>query len=221
MTQVMAGIGLLGDSTADDGLDGPQAMRIVMLQARLGRRISEILMLDAHAAPLPLPRPAVQPQRRPALRVGDPQPRPRDGRAIVMTALGAGPLDVIPVFDVKIPLMPARAAAIRQALAALGAIPAERRELDLREHQLIVGARTTDATWQQIAARLGYQDRQAAQQRYPALTRTLPYAGAFRTRGMGSPHQASLPGTPGSPIINISPAKPGHPLSRTGPGISR
>lgn len=47
MTQIMAGIGMLGDSAADGGLDDPQAMRIMMLQARLGRRINEILMLDA------------------------------------------------------------------------------------------------------------------------------------------------------------------------------
>ncbi len=47
MTQIMAGIGMLGDSAADGGLEDPQAMRIMMLQARLGRRINEILMLDA------------------------------------------------------------------------------------------------------------------------------------------------------------------------------
>ena len=47
MTKIMAGIGLLGDKTGDGGLDDPQAMRIMMLQARLGRRINEILMLDA------------------------------------------------------------------------------------------------------------------------------------------------------------------------------
>ena len=46
MTKIMAGIGLLGDKAGDGGLDDPQAMRIMMLQARLGRRISEILMLD-------------------------------------------------------------------------------------------------------------------------------------------------------------------------------
>ena len=47
MTKIMAGIGLLGDPADDGGLgDDPQAMRIMMLQARLGRRISEILMLD-------------------------------------------------------------------------------------------------------------------------------------------------------------------------------
>jgi hypothetical protein len=68
---------------------------------------------------------------------------------------GTGPLGTIPLFDVKIPLTPARAAAIRRALAALDAIPAQRRELDLREHQLISDARGAGATWQQIAARLG------------------------------------------------------------------
>ena len=70
-------------------------------------------------------------------------------------------------------MTPARAAAIRRALAALDAIPAERRELDLREHQLITAARTTGATWRQIAVRLGYKDRQAAQQRHQALARAL------------------------------------------------
>ena len=95
---------------------------------------------------------------------------------------GTGPLDTIPLFDVKIPLTPARAAAIRRALAALDAIPAQRRELDLREHQFISDARRTGATWQQIAARLGYKDRQAAQQRHQALTRTLTPPSQTRTR---------------------------------------
>ena len=91
-----------------------------------------------------------------------------------MTAApGTDPLDTIPLFDVKIPLTPARAAAIRRARAALGAIPGQRRELDRHEHQLITGARTAGATWQQIAARLGYKDRQAAQQRRQALARIL------------------------------------------------
>ena len=98
-----------------------------------------------------------------------------------MTAApGAGPLDTIPLFDVKIPLTPARAAAIRRALAALDAIPARRRELDRHEHQLITDARTAGATWQQIAARLGYKDRQAAQQRHQSLARAL--ASPSRTR---------------------------------------
>jgi integrase len=63
MTQIMAGIGLIGDSAADGGLDDPQAMRATMLQARLGRRISEILMLDAD--PLLPPGPGAQPAAGP------------------------------------------------------------------------------------------------------------------------------------------------------------
>ena len=84
--------------------------------------------------------------------------------------------------DVKIPLTPARAAAILRALAALDAIPAHRREPDLREHQLITGARTAGATWQQITAHPGYKDRQAAQQRYQALARALSAPSRTRTR---------------------------------------
>jgi hypothetical protein len=100
----------------------------------------------------------------------------------VTAASGADPLDTIPLFDVKIPLTPARAAAIRRALSALDAIPAQRRELDLREHQLITAARDTGATWQQIAARLGYKDRQAAQQRDQALMRALETPSRTRPR---------------------------------------
>ena len=96
-------------------------------------------------------------------------------------APGTDPLDTIPLFDVKIPLTPARAAAIRRALAALDAIPAQRRELYRHEHQLITGARTAGATWQQIAARLGYHDRQAAQQRHQALARALAPPSRTRT----------------------------------------
>ena len=96
-------------------------------------------------------------------------------------APGTDPLDTIPLFDVKIPLTPAKAAAIRRALAALDAIPAQRRELYRHEHQLITGARTAGATWQQIAARLGYHDRQAAQQRHQALARALAPPSRTRT----------------------------------------
>jgi hypothetical protein len=95
---------------------------------------------------------------------------------------GTHPLDTIPLFDVKIPLTPVRAAAIRRPLAALDAIPSLRRELDLHEHQLISGARSAGATWQQIATRLGYKDRQAAQQRHQALARTLTPPSQTRTR---------------------------------------
>ena len=86
---------------------------------------------------------------------------------------GSDPLGTIPMFDVNIPLTPARAAAIRRALAGLDTIRAQRHDLDQREHQLITAARHAGATWQQIAARLGYKDRQAAQQRHHALARAL------------------------------------------------
>jgi hypothetical protein len=99
-----------------------------------------------------------------------------------MPAPGTDPLGTPPMSDVKIPLTPARAAAILRALAALDAIPAHRRELDLREHQLITGARTAGATWQQTAAHPGYKDRQAAQQRYQALARALAPPSRTRTR---------------------------------------
>ncbi|MGH3224785.1 MAG: tyrosine-type recombinase/integrase [Streptosporangiaceae bacterium] len=46
MATIMAGIGQLGEKAGDGGLEDPQAMRIMMLQARLGRRISELLLLD-------------------------------------------------------------------------------------------------------------------------------------------------------------------------------
>ena len=52
-----------------------------------------------------------------------------------MTAApGADPLDTIPLSDVKIPLTPARATAVRRTLAALDAIPAQQR------HQALVRA---------------------------------------------------------------------------------
>jgi integrase len=61
MAKIMAGIGQLGEPAGDGGLGDPQAMRIMMLQARLGRRINEILMLDADPL-LPL---ATSPQAAP------------------------------------------------------------------------------------------------------------------------------------------------------------
>ena len=57
MAEIMARIGQLGEPASDGGLGDPQAMRIMMLQARLGRRISEILMLDPDPL-LPLATPA-------------------------------------------------------------------------------------------------------------------------------------------------------------------
>src|SRR5216683_1686773 len=52
-TQIMAGAGLLGVPAAEGGLGDEQAMRILMLLARTGRRVSEICLLD-RAPLLPL-----------------------------------------------------------------------------------------------------------------------------------------------------------------------
>jgi integrase len=52
-TQIMAGAGLLGAAAAEGGLGDEQAMRILMLLARTGRRVSEICLLD-HDPLLPL-----------------------------------------------------------------------------------------------------------------------------------------------------------------------
>ena len=46
MTQIMGQADLLGAPVADGGLGDEQAMRLLMLQARLGRRINELCMLD-------------------------------------------------------------------------------------------------------------------------------------------------------------------------------
>ncbi len=76
MTPIMAGTGMPGDSAAAGGLEDPQAMRIMMLQARPGRRINEILMLDADPL-LPLapgPQSAAGPG---ALTAGSAASRPR------------------------------------------------------------------------------------------------------------------------------------------------
>ena len=57
--QIMAGTGLLGTPTVNGGLGDEQAMRILMLLARTGRRVSEICMLDHHPLlPLHQPGPA-------------------------------------------------------------------------------------------------------------------------------------------------------------------
>ena len=46
MTKIMGQAGLLGTPVADGGFGDEQAMRLLMLQARLGRRINELCMLD-------------------------------------------------------------------------------------------------------------------------------------------------------------------------------
>jgi integrase len=61
MTQIMAGIAQLGMPASEGGLGDEQAMRITMLVALLGRRISEICLLDRD--PLLPPLPAATPAR--------------------------------------------------------------------------------------------------------------------------------------------------------------
>jgi Phage integrase family len=46
MTKIMGQAGALGAPVADGGFGDEQAMRLLMLQARLGRRINELCMLD-------------------------------------------------------------------------------------------------------------------------------------------------------------------------------
>ncbi|MCW2933316.1 MAG: hypothetical protein JWM19_4278 [Actinomycetia bacterium] len=46
MTKIMAEAGTLGAPAADGGFGDEQAMRLLMLEARLGRRINELCMLD-------------------------------------------------------------------------------------------------------------------------------------------------------------------------------
>lgn len=46
MSRIMAGLGLLGQPTGKGGFGDEQAMRITMLVALLGRRVSEICLLD-------------------------------------------------------------------------------------------------------------------------------------------------------------------------------
>ena len=64
-TQIMAGAGQLAVPVADGGLGDPQALHVLMLLARTGRRVSEILLLD-HDPLLPLDTP------RPSGGPGDP-----------------------------------------------------------------------------------------------------------------------------------------------------
>jgi hypothetical protein len=59
-SKIMAGTGVLGASAAEGGIGDEQAMRILMLLARTGRRLSEILLLDRDPL-LPLNMPAAAP----------------------------------------------------------------------------------------------------------------------------------------------------------------
>jgi integrase len=58
MSEIMAAIGVLGAPVGEGGSSDEQGMRIMMLQARLGRRINEICLLDRDPLlPLAGPRP--------------------------------------------------------------------------------------------------------------------------------------------------------------------
>ena len=70
MTRIMGGLDLLGAAVADGGFGDEQAMRITMLVALLGRRVSEICLLDRD--PLPLSPTAPSSPGEPAA-VGDDQ----------------------------------------------------------------------------------------------------------------------------------------------------
>jgi integrase len=61
MTQIMAGLSLLGAPASQGGLGDEQAMRITMLVALLGRRVSEICLLDRDPLLPLLPAPAGSP----------------------------------------------------------------------------------------------------------------------------------------------------------------
>jgi hypothetical protein len=101
------------------------------------------------------------------------------------TARVIDPLDTTPLFEVNDPLTSSGPAVAHDVLAGLAAIRDSRRHLDQHEHELITKARAIGATWQQIAASLGFKDRQTAQQRHQALTRTLahqPNSSRTRTR---------------------------------------
>jgi integrase len=65
LTAIMAGTGILGDPPSAGGLGDEQAMRILMLLARTGRRMSEILLLDRDpltAIPGAAPAPGQEPR---------------------------------------------------------------------------------------------------------------------------------------------------------------
>lgn len=61
--------------------------------------------------------------------------------------------------------------AMTTALARLRALRRRRRRLDAEERDLITTARAAGASWQDIAAALGIQSRQGAEQRYRRLNR--------------------------------------------------
>jgi len=79
--KIMAGVGVLGAPVDEDGLGDEQAMRILMLLARTGRRMNEILLLD----------------RDPLFSLGGPVPQPGEPDGFVarlryqQTKIAGGP----------------------------------------------------------------------------------------------------------------------------------
>lgn len=134
----------------------------------------------------------------------------------------------IDVIDVNAPLTSPRdrepAANPAGALASLSVIPAQRRDLDSRELELIDAARRAGATWQQIACCLGHKDRQSAQQRHrtlagqaarPSIGSRSPQAPAppaWAPAGCGAPQTASDVTDSLTARRTPAPAISGHPL---------
>ena len=64
MSKIMAATGVLGDPAGQGGFGDEQGMRVMMLQARLGRRINEICLLDRDPLlPVSTPGPAASDDR--------------------------------------------------------------------------------------------------------------------------------------------------------------
>ncbi len=84
MSKIMAGLELLGTPVTQGGFGDEQAMRIIMLQALLGRRISEICLLDPD--PLEPLLPTATPSQRQAVSNADPDDDSDDEAALAPVA---------------------------------------------------------------------------------------------------------------------------------------
>jgi hypothetical protein len=75
----------------------------------------------------------------------------------------------------------------KQALAVLKCVSGQRREMDESEYLLIKNARDCGLTWNEIAAALGLDSPQAAQQRSARLEARLASAAEGPMRGAQPP----------------------------------